>query len=146
MKSRWRKRIGWSLVWAGGILLAQFLCGLLGISIDIRITSDSMTLTNWGGGLQLVLHDSRGRLTEFQAFWTWEFSLVANDTLWRLKIGAGWLIVAGGLAWVAALCFLMRRRTYQPPLCWKCGYDRHGIAADQPCPECGKKPRLSSSP
>ena len=40
----------------------------------------------------------------------------------------------------AALLWYADRRCFGPGRCPKCGYDRAGIAADSPCPECGTTP------
>ena len=42
--------------------------------------------------------------------------------------------VVAGLLWYAG------RRRFGPGRCAKCGYDRHGLAADAKCPECGAVP------
>jgi hypothetical protein len=53
----------------------------------------------------------------------------------------GWLLVAPpGLmalvAWMPAVAHRLRRKPFQ----CACGYDRRGLAADAPCPECGTTP------
>jgi hypothetical protein len=38
---------------------------------------------------------------------------------------------------------LIRRRRLRLGRCVKCGYDRHSLAADVKCPECGALPDVS---
>ncbi len=66
---------------------------------------------------------------------------------WPLASGAGpyiiplWPFVAISIATTAAAWRMdtLAQRSQRPGVCPACGYDRTGLAADAPCPECNAK-------
>jgi hypothetical protein len=57
---------------------------------------------------------------------------------WAVGVGLWWpvLLTVGP----AAFLWYKDRRRFGPHACKKCGYDRSGLPADSPCPECGTVP------
>jgi hypothetical protein len=50
------------------------------------------------------------------------------------------LVIAGGPAAALWRADIQRARRARPGHCPSCGYDRSGLTADSPCPECGTAP------
>jgi hypothetical protein len=83
---------------------------------------------------------------------TWRSSAtLANGARWRAgvdwqKFPKGWQANAS-LLWPvllttipAAFLWYKDRRRFGPHACTGCGYDKSGLPADSPCPECGTVP------
>jgi hypothetical protein len=72
----------------------------------------------------------------------------SRDLCWAVERGGGWLLLPAWLlvgppfAMVASLWtpVVARRLRRSSPFVCCCGYDRHGLAADAKCPECGTVP------
>lgn len=113
---------------------------------------------DWNRGLGTGLDNSawwrrRGSWWSSEPAWWFSFSLRDGYTVawpggatvtfagWTLGATVPyWALVAGGLAVMLPLMVRRRRRLVRERTgkCLSCGYDRAGIAADVPCPECGR--------
>jgi hypothetical protein len=132
-----------------------------------RVSTDGLTawITQVGDGALrvLVIHDRNAselrthshsslERSEHWAWgpWTWKSGTAgerifhAGFQYWRetnsCLLGVNLLYPVLLVTIPGALLWYSDRRRLVPGLCPKCGYDRHGLAADAKCPECGTVP------
>jgi predicted RNA-binding Zn-ribbon protein involved in translation (DUF1610 family) len=127
------------LLWAGSILY----------EVTLRGSPFNHTWSASGGALRFewLTMEANGSVSGFgnpgwsmaaQSHWslTWLPSLNAYGTLHEAVVPLWPFPVIGvGVAW---LCARLRRLIPNPHVCASCGYPRHGLRPDSPCPECGR--------
>jgi hypothetical protein len=77
------------------------------------------------------------------ATWTGGVLWGSDTSGWGAGVSVLYPVIAATVS--SSLLWFADRRRSRTGLCSKCGYDRRGLAADAPCPECGQEPTSPTS-
>lgn len=121
---------------------------LLTLRVTISVAFDDLMIGATYGGVVARWPTPAPRSTEgefLRLLWRDRSGVRWRPVSWRSTISASGMIfvplwmplvpLAGATLWV----FLARRAG--PECCGACGYDRSGLPAAAPCPECGTQPK-----
>jgi hypothetical protein len=81
-----------------------------------------------------------GEVLPYDPSWDWHGGILLIGTTGERAFGLSILYPVLLASIPAALLWYRDRRRFGPGMCTNCGYNRHGLAPDAKCPECGTVP------